>query len=158
VRLGYAFAHRVLPNLILDQWPSVRPRFQEGSAGAWLSTLWSRLVTADDPTTPAAPIQVTTVELGSGQGFLVEFAPVEAPGDASLALIPDLVPSTRYFTLELSPDIGYGQHWALGEWQDGGRHYYYGRVTSDERAFSRDMEILNDAMIHRVHEILGPGG
>jgi hypothetical protein len=158
----YIFAHRVLPQLVLEQWDVLRPTFQDGSAEERLRSMWqgigSRLATSERLETES-DIAVSRVELEDGAGFMVSFPRPKHPGEAGLALVLDRSSPTRYFVLELGWDVVERHpYWVLCEWDQSG-HANFGRCGDDPGS---DPELVRAQMLDRVSEILArevqPGG
>ena len=144
----YLFAHRVLPDLVLNQWPVLQPTFRDGSATDRLRSVWDGLGTTLPAVErlPSTGLGVRTIELGVDPGFLVTFPTPERPAEAALAIVPDR-DTTRYFVLELGSDPVAGKpYWVLCEWT-AGSHSNLGRCGEFD---STDPTNVYDAMRDRV--------
>ena len=154
--LYYAFAHRVLRDLVLDQWNAIRPRFADGSIAEWLRAMWRRLETIMDAEAGASVEELHTgiISLGSDQGYVVTLPKPASPGEAWLAIIPDRAQPTRYFVVEQgeSPIPG-ERYWLLCEWLRAS-HVNYGRIDFEASGQDLDSEPLRAAAAARVSELL----
>jgi hypothetical protein len=150
----YVFAHRVLPQLVLEQWEVLRPSFQDGSATERLRSMWQGVghrLAPSERFDAEGSIHVREVKTGNGHGFLISFPSPQFPAEAGLALIPDLPSRTRYFVLELGWDVvERHQYWVLCEWDETG-HVNLGRCGEEHGG---DPELVRDQMLDRVSEVL----
>ena len=154
----YTFEHRLLPDLILRNWPNVRLSFVDGTAVSRLRAIWNRIgekLPPGERLDLAEYISVESITLGDGKGFLVGFPPPQQATEAALAIVPDLAPSTNYFVVEygFSP-VTKRPYWVLCAWklESGGMaHVNMGAAgTEGEPDISK---VLPD-VIRRVRDVL----
>jgi hypothetical protein len=154
----YQFAHRTLPGLILGNWDSLRPVFDDGLAEIALRDLWLRIGDGQNETDPGAAgfISVERVCLGDRHGYLIEFPDPVAVSEAAMALIPDRPAPTRYFVLEVGQDVDDRRCWSLCEWVED-RHVNLGPVCEEDlppNMLSIGAQQAKRPMIEKVTAIL----
>jgi hypothetical protein len=145
----YLFAHRVLPDLVLNQWPVLQPTFRDGSATDRLRSVWDGLgkTLPDVERLPSTGLAVEPIGLGDAPGFVVTFPTPERSAEAAIAMVPDRDSLTRYFVLELGSDpVARSPYWVLCEWA-ADSHLNLGRCGEFE---STDPTNVRDAMRSRV--------